>query len=63
MRSAQTATIGADLGVAISALSGLGQAGLGYGARAVIAVIGIDMTTAGVSAPARPSACGRAPWQ
>jgi outer membrane protein OmpA-like peptidoglycan-associated protein len=53
LRSAQTATIGADLGVAISALTGFRQAGLGYDARAVIAVIGIDMTTA-VSAPAPP---------
>ena len=54
LHSAQTASIGIDLGIAVSDLSSLRQAGVGYGAPAVIAIIGVDAATA-LSAPASPA--------
>ena len=54
LHSAQTASIGIDLGVAVSDLSSLRQAGVGYSTPAVIAIIGVDTTTA-LSAPASPA--------
>ncbi len=50
LQSTRTASTGADLGDAMSDLSSLRQAGLGYGTPTVIAMIGIDMTGA-LSAP------------
>ena len=54
LHSAQTASIGIDLGVAVSDLSSLRQAGVGYGAPAVIAIISVDAAIA-LSAPASPA--------
>jgi flagellar motor protein MotB len=54
LQSAQNASIGADLGSAASDLFSLRQAGLGYGTGTVIAIMGVDDTTAGF-APALPS--------
>lgn len=48
--STQAASIGVDLGLAVSNMTSLRQAGLGYGAPAVIAIIGVDAATA-LSAP------------
>ena len=45
LQSTRTAGISADLGAAVSDLSSMRQAGLG-GAPAVIAIIGVDVTTA-----------------
>ncbi len=54
LQRTQAVSIGADLGVAVSDLASLRQAGAGYGAPAVIAVIGVD-TAAARSAPAPPA--------
>jgi outer membrane protein OmpA-like peptidoglycan-associated protein len=48
--STRAASIGVDLGLAVSNMTSLRQAGLGYGAPAVIAIIGVDAATA-LSAP------------
>ena len=52
--STQTASISVDLGLAVSELSSLRQAGVGYGAPAVIAIIGVNAATA-LSAPTAPA--------
>jgi outer membrane protein OmpA-like peptidoglycan-associated protein len=54
LQRSQTASIGADLGAAVSDLSSLRQAGVGYGAPAVIAIIGVDAAAA-FSAPTSPA--------
>jgi outer membrane protein OmpA-like peptidoglycan-associated protein len=54
LQRAQTAGIGVNLGVAASDLSSLRQAGLGYGAPAVITIIGVDAATA-LSVPTAPA--------
>ena len=54
LEGAQAVSISADLDVAVSILSSLRQAGLGYGAPTVIAIIGIDMATA-LSVPTSPA--------
>jgi outer membrane protein OmpA-like peptidoglycan-associated protein len=54
VQRAQTASISADLGVVVSDLSSLRQAGVGYGAPAVIAIIGVDAATA-LAAPTPPA--------
>lgn len=46
LQTARTASISIDLGVAVSALSSLRQAGVGSDTPTVIAIIGIDMTNA-----------------
>jgi outer membrane protein OmpA-like peptidoglycan-associated protein len=52
--STRTASISADLGVAMSDLSSLRQAGLGNTASTVIAIMGVDVTTA-LSTPRLPA--------
>ncbi len=54
LRRSQSARIGDDLGVAVSGLSSLRQAGVGYGAPAVIAIVGVDAAAA-LSAPTSPA--------
>ncbi len=54
LQRVQAASIGTDLGVAASSLSSLRQAGVGYGAPAVIAIIGVDAAAA-LSAPTPPA--------
>jgi hypothetical protein len=54
LHSTQTASISVDLGLAVSELSSLRQAGVGYGAPAVIAIIGVNAATA-LSAPTAPA--------
>ena len=54
LQRARAATIGTDLGVAVSDLSSLRQAGVGYDAPAVIAIIGVDAATA-LSVPTSPA--------
>jgi hypothetical protein len=56
LQRAQTADTGVDLGVAVSDLSSLRQAGVGYGAPAVITIIGVDAATA-LSVPTAPAGC------
>lgn len=46
LQTAQAASISVDLGVAVSALSSLRQAGVGSDTPTVIAIIGIDTTHA-----------------
>ena len=53
LQSARNVSIGADLGSAASDLFSLRQAGLGYGTGTVIAIMGVDDTTAGF-APTLP---------
>jgi len=54
LQSAQSASIGADLGSAASDLFSLRQTGLGYETGTVIAIMGVDDATAGF-APTLPS--------
>jgi outer membrane protein OmpA-like peptidoglycan-associated protein len=54
LQGSQTASIGADLVAAVSDLSSLRQAGVGYGAPAVIAIIGVDAAAA-LSTPTSPA--------
>ena len=54
LHSTQAASISVDLGLAVSNLTSLRQAGVGYGTPAVIAIIGVDAATA-ISAPTAPA--------